>query len=78
MMEATTKMTQQDEILKYLREHGRITRLEAACDLHIFELASRIGELKKKGFLITSTRVNTVNKYNRASHYNVYTLEESV
>jgi hypothetical protein len=75
-MEATTKMTQQEEILKYLKDHGSITRLQAACDLHIFELSSRIGELTKKGYNITSTRVSGVNKYGRASHYAVYRLEE--
>ena len=76
-METKTKITQQDEILRYLREHGRITRLEAACDLHIFELASRIGELKKKGFVISSTRGRAVNKNGRVSHFNIYKLEEA-
>jgi hypothetical protein len=75
-MESTTKMTQQEEILKYLKDHGSITRLQAACDLHIFELSSRIGELTKKGYNISSTRVNGVNKYGRASHYAVYRLED--
>ena len=75
-MEATTKMTQQEEILKYLKDHGSITRLQAACDLHIFELSSRIGELTKKGYNITSARVSGVNKYGRASHYAVYRLED--
>lgn len=75
-MEATTKMTQQEEILKYLKEHGSITRLQAACALHIFELSSRIGELTKKGYNITSTRVSGVNKYGRVSHFSVYRLED--
>lgn len=76
-METKTKMTQQEEILQYLEENGHITRLEAACDLHIFELSSRIGELKKKGYNISSTRVSSVNKYNRASHFNIYKLEKT-
>ena len=74
-MEGTTKMTQQEEILLYLTEKGSITRLEAACDLHIFELASRIGELKKKGYNISSERVNSINKRGRRTHYNIYKLE---
>ena len=74
-METKTKMTQQEEILQYLTEKGSITRLQAACDLHIFELASRIGELKKKGFNISSTRGRAINKNGRVSHFNIYKLE---
>lgn len=74
-METKTKMTQQEEILQYLTENGSITRLQAACDLHIFELASRIGELKNKGFNISSTRGRAVNKNGRISHFNIYKLE---
>ena len=76
MMETTAKMTQQEEILQYLKDHGSFTRLQAACDLHIFELSSRIGELTKKGYNITSTRAFGVNKNGRTSHYAVYRLEE--
>lgn len=76
-METKTKMTQGEEILLYLVENGTITRLQAACELHIFELASRIGELKAKGFNITSTRAKAVNKNGRVSHFNIYKLEEN-
>ncbi len=75
-MEAVVKMTQKEEILLYLMEKGSITRLQAACELHIFELASRIGELRKKGYNIKGTRMPAVNKYGRASHYNIYILED--
>lgn len=75
-METTEKMTQGQEILSHLIEHGTITRLEAANKYHIFELASRIGELKKKGYHITSERINTVNHNGRKTHYNIYKLED--
>ena len=75
-METTVKMTQGEEILHYLMEHGTITRLQAACELHIFELASRIGELKRKGYNITSTKAKAVNKNGRVSNFKVYKLEE--
>ena len=75
-MEGTVKMTQGEEILAHIREHGDITRLDAACELHIFELSSRIGELKKKGYNITSKRVDACNKYGRRTHFNIYKLEE--
>lgn len=76
-METKTKMTQGEEILDYLKKNGSITRLQAACDLHIFELASRIGELKKKGYIITSERATYANKNGRKSHFNIYKLEEA-
>lgn len=76
-MDYGRKMTQQEEILLYLTENGSITRLQAACELHIFELASRIGELKRKGYKITSTRARSVNKFGRISHFNIYKLEEA-
>lgn len=75
-METIEKMTQGEEILAYMRENGSITRLEAACELHIFELASRIGELKKKGYNIISARINAYNKNGRRTHYNIYKLLE--
>jgi hypothetical protein len=75
-METIEKMTQGEEILAYMRENGSITRLEAACELHIFELSSRIGELRKKGFNIISARINTHNKNGRRTHYNIYELLE--
>lgn len=75
-MEATVKMTQCEEIIDYLQKHGTITRLEAACKLHIFELSSRIGELIQKGYNITSTRSSCTNINGRRSHFNVYRLEE--
>ena len=75
-MESLEKMTQGEEILNFLKENGTITRLQAACELHIFELASRIGELKKKGYNITSKRVNARNKNGRKTHFNIYKLED--
>lgn len=76
-METEKKMTQCEEIIDYLTKHDTITRLEAATELHIFELASRIGELKNKGYNITSTWSCAVNKYNRVSRFKKYKLEEN-
>lgn len=75
-METKTKITQGEEIIDHIRKNGYITRLEASCELHIFELPARIVELKRKGYNITSERVNAVNKNGRKTHYNIYTLED--
>ena len=71
----TTKTTQCEEIIEYLTTHESITRLEAASDLHIFELSSRIGELINKGYKITSRWDCAVNKYGRVSRFKRYSLE---
>lgn len=76
-MEYTRKLTQQEEILLYLTENGSITSIQAACDLHITQLAARICELKRKGFKISSTRGRSVNKYGRVTHFEIYKLEEA-
>lgn len=73
-METNVKSTQQEEILQFLKDRGSITRLQAACELHIFELSSRIGELIRKGYDITSTRGRAVNRNGRVSHFSVYHL----
>lgn len=73
-METEIKMTQGQEIIKYLTENGKITRLDAATHLHIFELSSRIGELEHRGYAFTRERAVGRNKYNRRTHFTVYRL----
>jgi len=41
-------ITQKQEILNYIQRQGSITRAQAA-QLYIFELSSRIGELRSQG-----------------------------
>ena len=73
---ADKRITQGEETLAYLLNNGTITRLQAACELHIFELSSRIGELKRKGYNITSETIKAVNKNGRMTNFNIYKLEE--
>ena len=74
-MIVTRKMTQQEEILLYMTENETITRLQAACELHIFELSSRIGELKRKGHKIESKWERSVNRYGRVSRFKKYWIK---
>ena len=57
--------------------YGKITRLDAACDLHIFELSSRIGELERKGYVFDKESKTGRNKYNRRTRYTVYRLADN-
>lgn len=50
-------MSQKKEILNYLNERGSITRLQAATELYIFELSSRIGELEALGYVFNKERI---------------------
>jgi hypothetical protein len=43
----------------------------------ILRLASRINDLRKKGFTITSETVEGENRYNEKVHYSVYRLIET-
>lgn len=70
------KMTQCERILRHLRDYGSISGLEAISEYGIMRLASRITDLKKKGYVITSERVNGKNRYGESSHYSVYHLIE--
>ena len=70
------KMTQCERILRHLRDYGSISGLEAISEYGIMRLASRITDLKKKGYVITSERMNGKNRYGEPSHYSVYHLIE--
>ena len=44
------KATQRDRVLQYIREHGFITSYKAYTDIGCTQLATRISELKARGF----------------------------
>ena len=70
------KTTQCERILRHLRDYGSITQKEAYAEYGIARLASRINDLKKKGFNITSETVTGKNRYGEATHFSLYRLEE--
>lgn len=71
------KLTQCDRILRHLEDHGSITSLEAITEYGILRLASRINDLKRRGYNITSEIVTGENRYNEKTHYSIYTLKEN-
>ena len=75
-MDAPRKMTQKEEILLFMTENGSITRLQAANELYIFELSSRIGELKRKGHKIDSEWQKKKNTYGRTVRFKKYWISE--
>jgi hypothetical protein len=75
-MEGAVKVTQRDMVLNYIRQFGSISSWEAYKDLGITQLATRIFELKARGYEFNKERVNTKNRFGKASHYDKYTLVE--
>ena len=69
------KTTQCERILRHLRDYGSITQGEAYSEYGITRLASRINDLKKKGFIITSETVTGKNRYGEDTHFSLYRLE---
>ena len=68
-------MTQKDRILKYLRDFGSITPLDAMADLGCMRLASRISELKGDGYAIRKEMEKGRNRYGQKTSYARYSLE---
>ena len=68
-------MTQNDIILEHMKQEGSITSAEAMNRYGIARLASRINDLKKKGYEITTTLVITKTRLGRKCRYARYTLE---
>lgn len=72
-----SKVTQAHRVLDYLDENGSITQLEALQELGVMRLASRISDLKKKGYPIRSDVVAVKNRYGESCHIKRYSLWEA-
>lgn len=75
-METKTKMTQCERILRHLEDFGSITSLEAIRDYGIYRLASRITDLKKRGYNIVGETKTGNNRYGEPTHWKVYRFAE--
>lgn len=66
--------TQNQRILDYLDRYGSITQLEAIRDISVLRLASRVTDLKRRGYLIDSEWVVVTNKYGEKCRVKKYFL----
>ena len=71
-MSVEHKPTQNERIIDYLNQFGSITQLQALSDLGIMRLASRVSDLKKLGYPITSRMETVKNRYGETCHIKVY------
>ena len=69
--------TQKALILKYIAENGFITSMDAY-ELGITQLATRISELKEKGYQFKTEDFKYKDKYGKRKHYYRYYLIERV
>ena len=70
------KTTQCDRILRHLKDFGSITSLEAISEYGILRLASRINDIKRKGYPIVSETMTGKNRYGETTTFAVYRLVE--
>lgn len=68
------KPTQNERILKYIEKFGSITQFEALQDLGIMRLASRISDLRRLGYPITSEMVTVKNRFEEDCHVKRYRM----
>lgn len=70
------KQTQNERILRHLREKGCISPLEALSECGCFRLAARISDLKSAGHRISSRMHTHRNSHGEPVRYATYYLEE--
>lgn len=70
-------MTQTDRVLEYLRRYKTITALDALRDLGIMRLASRISDLKRRGYRVSRSMIEVENRFGEKTRVACYALEVS-
>ena len=70
-------MTQCDRILEYMTKRGSITSAEAINELGCYRLASRIHDLRDRGYDIVKTMVSAENRYGDIVSFARYTLKQA-
>lgn len=70
-------MTQNQKILRYMKQYGSITPLDALQEFGCMRLAARISDLRRMGVRIKARTTASVNQYGEVVHFARYTLEKS-
>lgn len=73
---AHSNATQNQRILDYIDQFGAITQYDAFLDLGIMRLASRISDLRKRGYPIKSEMVGVKNRFGEDCRVKRYTIEK--
>jgi len=70
------RITQRDRVLAYIKSEGHISSWDAYRDLGVTQLATRIKELKGKGYKFRKERIRTTTRFGVKTHYDNYFLVE--
>jgi hypothetical protein len=76
MAKCEHRPTQNQRIIDYINRYGSITPLEAMRDLGIYRLASRISDLKSRGYAVTSRFVPVATRDGGKTRIKEYSLQE--
>lgn len=71
------KVSQCDRIVEYMKKYGSITQYEAFFDVGCFRLASRINDLKRRGYSIRTETVRVKNRHGELVPIAKYSLLEA-
>lgn len=66
--------TQKEKIIEHIKKYGSITSFEAYMDLGITQLATRISELKEKGYEFETEWITKKNKDGAVVSFKKYYL----
>lgn len=69
-------MKQAERVLKYMRDFGSITQLEAIRDISCMRLGARIFDLKREGYAIKKEMETSKKRYGEDTSYARYRLVE--
>ena len=69
-------MTQRERIVRYLKDNGSITALEAVRELGVLQLSARLVELENEGYVFDKKREYAQNRYGERVDYIRYSLVE--
>lgn len=70
------RTSQCEKILDYMQKHGGITQLDAFLDIGCWRLASRISDLKKRGYAINREMIKVKNRHGESVPVAKYYLRD--
>lgn len=71
---AKKRPTQRERVIEYMRTNGSITRLDSCTKLFVFELASRINELERRGWVFDKSWTSVKNSYGETKSFVMYRI----